>query len=98
MPTAKLFAEIQGNYEQILILIGKRAFYLDSPYKGRLTGWRNMSFASIIIKNLTADDFTNYKITVVDTSLQHDVESVKSLQTGGKVISNQMAGYRRALR
>lgn len=85
MPTAKLFAEIQGNDEQILILIGKRAIYLDSPYKGRLTGWRNMSFASIIIKNLTAADFTNYKITVGDTSLQHDVESVKSLQTGGKL-------------
>ena len=86
MPTVKLHAEIEGKYQQILILSATRTIYPESPYKGRITGWRNMSVASIEIHNFNSDDYTNYKLTIGHTSLQKDEESVKSLRAGGKTL------------
>jgi hypothetical protein len=83
----KLSAEINRSYKDIVVFIGnKAAIYLNSSYKNRITAWRNISFASIIIKNLISDDYTNYKISLDHISVKHEVVSVKSLQIGGKEI------------
>lgn len=86
MPTIKLHAEIEGKYQPILTLIAAREIYLESPYKDRVRGWRNMSVASIEIHNFTSDDYTNYKLRIGHTSLQKDEESIISLRQGGKTL------------
>lgn len=83
LPTVELYAEINDEYKKILILTGKRGFKLETPLKDRITGMRNMSFASFTINNLASDEYRNYKISISHTSLENEVESVTSLRRGG---------------
>ena len=85
LPTVKLFAEINGSYQQLFIIIGPNTYYLeDSPYYNRITAYRSMSLASVKIKNIIPNDYTKYQLSIGDADLQEDVKSVKTLRKGGK--------------
>lgn len=70
-----------GNYKKILSLVGSRVI---SPYTDRLTGWRNISFTLVTIRNLSPEDYTNYRITIEYTSLAENVEAITTLEKGGR--------------
>lgn len=86
MPTVKLHIEIEGIYQPIVTIISGRTVYVNSSYTNRITGWRNMSFASIKIHRFNSEDYTNYKLSVGHTCLKKNEESVKSLRAGGKTV------------